>query len=810
MAAPAGLAPEAAGPRQAAPVCRHCGGPLLDARSRETGFCCAGCAYVFRLVEGQGLAAYYRIKDSVTIPADSAVFEPRDYGWLEALQRKAEEAALAQAVPAVSPAPRPAARRPELTLDLQGVSCAGCVWLIERLFQKEPGARAVFTNAQVGTIRIVWAAGEFSAAGFARKLQSFGYLVGPHDSRRSQSETRGLVMKIGLCAAFSLNIMLFTLPKYFGMTRAFPYAGLFEVLSLCFATLSVLVGGSYFIGRAWMAVRLGALHLDLPIAVGIVGAYLGSLYGWFTGRDRLVYFDFIGTFVVLMLIGRWAQVAAVERNRRRLLDAHPRPTAVRLPGGRELALQEIRHGRRFLAGPGQTVPVEARLVEGTGSFSLASISGEADPRVIRAGQPVPSGAVNVGNGDACLEALESWSESLLARLLEPGRRPGWRHALMERIVRGYLWGVFAVAAAAGMGWGIATGDLPRAWAVVMAVLVVSCPCAIGLALPLTDELATAFARRHGVFVRESDLWGRLGSVRKIAFDKTGTLTLETPRLLNPEALSLLSPEELSALLALVQGSRHPVSRCLLESALVLGAKDPLGGAVGETVGFGLELGPWTLGRPGWRSPAGPGGANEAGEGTDFARDGMLLARFRFADAVRPDTPGELGALQRRGLRIHILSGDDPVKVERLASELGLPEGRALGRLTPDEKADWLDRHGPGDALMLGDGANDSLAFDRALCRGTPIVHRGLLESKADFFYLGQGIGGIRALFSIDDARRRTQRWVIAFAVCYNLAAVTAAACGAMNPLLAAVVMPASSLLTLGIVALGMRRAGRIA
>ena len=184
--------------------------------------------------------------------------------------------------------------------------------------------------------------------------------------------------------------------------------------------------------------------------------------------------------------------------------------------------------------------------------------------------------------------------------------------------------------------------------------------------------------------------------------------------------------------------------------------------------------------------------------------GARVATFRMKDTARPDARVELGALQRRGLATRILSGDAAEKVAALAEELGLPAGCARGGLSPRGKADWLTANGAEETLMLGDGANDSLAFDRALCRGTPVIHRGLLEQKADFYYLGRGIGGIRALFEADSIRRRTQRAILVFSVAYNLTVVGLAVSGRVNPLVAAILMPVSSLTTLAIVGWGMR------
>jgi P-type Cu2+ transporter len=766
--------------------CRHCGATLIDARMQESGFCCAGCRYVFRLVHEHGLDGYYRIKDDVTTPADAAVFQPHDYPWLETAQREAEASTAAI---------------PELTLNLQGISCAGCVWLIERVFQQQAGARDIFVNAHYGSMRLRWVRGVFSAAEFAQKLQAFSYAVGPAGNAIAEPETRGLVKRIGLCAAFTMNVMLFAFPTYFGMERTFEYARLFGLLAFAFGTMSLLVGGTYFIERALRALREKALHIDLPISLGIVGAYSGSFYGWLIGDERFVYFDFVSTFILLMLIGRWAQVAAVERNRRRLLSDQPKPPQIRLKKGGEIPPEKIRRGETILLGAGQMLPVDS-CVAAEASFSLASINGEAEPRVFQAGQRVPSGSINVTRSTVELTALQAWEESLLAQLLAPGERKSWRQTFLEKVVRGYLGGILAVAALAGIGWWWATGDALRTGAVVTAVLVVSCPCAIALAFPLADEIATVALRRRGVFVRETDLWAKLGQVRQIVFDKTGTLTLETPLLKNPAELRALDAPARRALLNLVRDNAHPTSQCLFAALLADGGGEPLTPAdpVHETVGFGVESGAWSLGRAGWRA-----GIPTENAPTVFAQDGQVLACFQIAHTLRPDARAEVSALRSLGFEVQILSGDRRAAVDRVAAELGLPRANALAELSPREKAEWIDDHAAKNALMLGDGANDSLAFDRAFCRGTPVIHRGVLQQKADFYYLGQGIAGIRALFEVNAVRRRMQTTILIFSIAYNLFAVGLAVAGRMNPLVAAALMPVNSLLTLAIVTIGMRR-----
>jgi P-type Cu2+ transporter len=780
-------------------LCLHCGTPLQTERTRESGFCCTGCSYVHRLVHEHGLEGYYKIRDTVVAPVDQSVFQPRDYGWLMEMQAEAEK--------------QPGT--PALMLEVQGISCAGCVWLIEKIFHQQAGALNIETDAQLGRMRLRWEKGRFDGPGFARALQSFNYLVGPPGEEPAVPESRLLVRRVGLCAAFSMNIMLFALPAYFGMEATFSYAPLFGTLAMVFATLSVLTGGSYFLGRAFQALRSGVLHIDLPIAVGIVGAYAGSFYGWMAGREEFVYFDFVGAFILLMLFGRWAQVAAVERNRRRLLSVQARPHKVRVLGASgalvEQPVENLRPGDAFRVRSGQVVPVEAQLESSAASFGTAWITGEADPREYRQGGRVPAGAVSLALGEVQLRAAQGWSESLLAKLLAPAGRDSFRHRLLEKIVGGYLVAIFLAATVSGLVWWLGTHDPVRTFAVVTAVLVVSCPCAVGLAFPLADEMATVALRRCGVFVREADLWPRLARIKKLIFDKTGTLTMETPELRQPAVLDGLAPAARIALFTLVRDNPHPVSRSLCENLLArtdASALHMMAGKMFEEPGQGVRIetpqGSWSLGRPGWRGAHTPAILIE-GHDTEFCCDGVVLARFNFTDAVRSDAVAEVATLRSRGLEVYILSGDRRAKVTEMAAALGLPADHAVAEVTPEQKAAWVQAKDARDTMMLGDGANDSLAFDTAFVRGTPVIHRGVLEGKADFYYLGQGISGLRRLFEVNAARRKTQTALLFFSVAYNAVAVGFAVTGHMNPLLAAILMPVSSLLSLAIVALGMRR-----
>lgn len=317
-------------------------------------------------------------------------------------------------------------------------------------------------------------------------------------------------------------------------------------------------------------------------------------------------------------------------------------------------------------------------------------------------------------------------------------------------------------------------------------------------------------------IRENDLWFRLGKIRKVIFDKIGTLMLGQTVSQRAELLTALTPEARNVLLTLVRDHPHPVCQSLFGTLLMIPSVSlgtPVAGELSEEIGLGIVLqmdaARWSLGRPGWRGGRSDGddssdSTTAQGSDAEFARDGVVLACFRFSDSVRSGAREEIAALQKRGLATYILSGDRKEKVAAMAAALGIAAENAVAGATPMQKAAWVQAMDRRDTLMLGDGANDSLAFDAALVRGTPVIHRGVLEGKADFYYLGQNLSAIRLLFEADEQRRRIQRRLLFFSVAYNLIAVGLAAAGRMNPLIAAILMPLSSLATLGIVMGGVR------
>jgi Cu2+-exporting ATPase len=351
-------------------------------------------------------------------------------------------------------------------------------------------------------------------------------------------------------------------------------------------------------------------------------------------------------------------------------------------------------------------------------------------------------------------------------------------------------------------WG-RRGDWLTGVQAMISVFVVSCPCALGVAIPLADDLAAAAMERLGVFTRTATLWSRLRRVRRVIFDKTGTLTLERPVLENPETVAALDDNAALALARMTHGSLHPIARSLLEALGTRGQKLLAAAEMPETQefpGLGVSMnGGWSLGKAGW-SGDGPVAAAAETAGSELRRNGELVAAFHFRESLRPGAVATLRRLERRGLSLHLLSGDHPQKVATMVRALGLPESQAHGGLSPEEKAAAVKEMDRQDTLYLGDGANDSLAFDASFVTGTPVVDRSLLESKADFYTLGAGLEFLPRLLDTAAARANAVRTAFGFALLYNLTTVAFSSAGKMSPLLAAVLMPMSSIVSILIIA----------
>ena len=560
------------------------------------------------------------------------------------------------------------------------------------------------------------------------------------------------------------------------------------------------------------------MHLDLPIALGMLLAYAGSVWAYFRSGPRAAYFDTLAIFVLLMLVGRWLQERVVERNRNTLLasggiaDLFTRRFEGELP--RSVSASEVRAHDQLWIAPGDLVPVAGTLLRSAATLSLDWITGEAEAIELEPGSTVPAGAFNAGSRGFRLSTEEAFSASHLNDLIreresEPnapmrqkaGAKTGagaWWHRLAAVYVLAVL-----ITAVLGflIGW---RTDMRTGIEIAVAVLVVTCPCALGLGLPLGRELAHNGLRRAGVLLRRDSFLDRILQVRKVVFDKTGTITRGRLRLSQRscQALRQLEPRMRTILQGMVSRSNHPVSRSVAAQLETMPTEDSASSRgieeLREEAGKGLvchdEGQEYRFGRLSFVSLERVSALPQAGATTHaaFGRNGEVRTILELEEDLRRDAADEVTALTALGLDVYLYSGDHPSRVEAIGNRVGiLPEHRQ-GGLTPESKAAAVAALDQEDTLMIGDGINDSLSFDQAFCSATPAVDRAFLPQKADFYFLGDGIGAVRQAINCARHLRSVQRGNLIFAALYNGFALTLCLTGMVSPLVAAILMPLSS------------------
>jgi P-type Cu2+ transporter len=763
-----------------ASTCAHCGSALASGADDE--FCCEGCRTVADLIANAGLGRYYALRNGATAPAtlDAA----RDRQWLEPLALE------------LSRSSGPS----HLELDVQGLHCAACVWLIEQLFRRRAHGIEALVNPALGKISID-VESSFDLRAFADDIERFGYRLGP--SLKTSSKARdGLLIRTGIAFGLAANAMMFALAIYLGL-REGPLFELMRTLELALAALAVAIGAPVFVRGALEGLKRGMLHIDLPIALGMLLALAGTI-GAYVLDAEAAYADTVAVFVALMLLGRWLQARAIARNRDRLLQSQGAGglSARRLDGGvlGTVPASRIEAGDRLLIAPSEIAVVDA-VLEDDAIVALDWISGESRPRSLSRGERIAAGAVNVGRSAIRARAESGFDRSPLESLLGRVRRESDEQAssslFWDRVSRVYVLAVLAAASIAAFLWIAIAGDALRALEVATAILVVTCPCGIGIATPLAYELATSALRRRGLFVRRERALDRAGQIARIAFDKTGTLTTGYLELVDPSVLDALSIDERCALFELAARSAHPksdaVRRALGDLVLredVIAIEEPARGVRAMIDGSEYRLGAPIFARV------------DAAADLVFARDGRTLATLPTREVLRGDAAAEIAALESEGIEIAILSGDRRERVDAIAERLGVE--RAIAECTPDDKAAWLDAHRDAPTLFVGDGINDGPAADRAHLSGTPSIDRPYLPARTDFFFVTAGLAPIRVLVHASRALRNVSRRNLVIAAAYNAVAVSLAASGLMSPWLAAIAMPASSLAVIGATVFSLR------
>lgn len=658
-----------------------------------------------------------------------------------------------------------------------------------------------------GAGRVARAGGTFCCLGC-----SVAFRLGGGRRREGGSEAASFLARIGLGAGFTMVTMLVQWVRYFDPSAAADpsYEAWAPKVQWLTATPVMLVLGVPYLFNALVHLRRLALGTDLLVGLGILAGYGISAATVLAGRADPLYFDTACALATLVTVGRWLEASAkrnATRGLRAFLAGDQRPARRLGPGGgeEEVSAAALAVGDRVRVRPGERVPADGRVLAGEALLDEAALTGESRPRPVAPGDRVRAPALPL-DGPLTIGVEQVGADTLLAqvaRVLERARAeraPAER--LAERVAQVFVPAVLGLGLAVFvLDWRAGAGG-DAALLHALSILVVACPCALGIATPLAVAAALGRLAERGVLVRSGAALSDLPRLRQVAFDKTGTLTQGRPRLEDLVLEPGVGRAEALGLAAAVEAhSEHPLARGIREAARAEGVAPPAARGVRVVPGRGVEGAVEGAGRPGRvrvGSAAWLGLADPTAVGV--AVDGRLLARFTLRDPLRPSAAPALAALRAQGLAVHVLSGDAPEIVAALACELGLPPEAARGGLLPDAKVEALAalrRAGGGRLAFVGDGLNDAPALAAADLGIAVGSGTDLAKETADVSLLGSDLLRLPLVLRAARAVRRAVAWNLFWAFLYNGAAVAYAAWFHLPPALGALAMVASSLFVIG-------------
>jgi Cu2+-exporting ATPase len=810
-------------------LCYHCGLPALDGARWQASvggqartMCCPGCAAAAQAIADAGLDDYYGSRSGFAAPAGDAA--PADDPALFLYDEMGLDG--------------------DAVFTVEGLRCAACVWLIERRVAALPGVTSGVLNVATERLHVRWDSAACKPSDILAALRAIGYTAYPYDATRHgarlEAARKALMRRLFVAGLSMMQVMMYAVPVYLATdgTMDADMRALMGWASFLLTLPAVTYCAWPFLRGAWLDLRRGLPGMDVPVALGILAAFAGSAVSLVRGQGE-VWFDSITMFVFLLLGSRWLELDA-RRKAARALESlqHAAPaTALRMPGwpgsrdSETVAASSLRPGDVILVPPGQTVAADGIILDGQADVDLALLTGESRTRAMGPGDALPGGAVLAGAtaAGAAVQALtlrvtSSAADSTLAMLVRLSERAGQDKPKLaqwaDRVGAGFVAVLLVLTVAVFAFWQAV--DPARAWPSAIAVLVVSCPCALSLATPTALAAALERLLRHGVLAVKPHVLETLERATHVVFDKTGTLTRGRPVLREAVALNVADAANcLRIAAALEAGSAHPLARALREAATAAGlaalavedVEHLIGqGVEGRVAGLSYRLGSasFVAGLAGSAAPTGtPPGASAVWLGSR----GRWLARFDLADALRPEAPALVRELQKRGKTVMLLSGDDDETVREVAVLLGIRDAR--GRQLPQDKLDAVRALQAEGAVvaMVGDGINDAAVLGGADVSFAMGQGAQLAQLHADCVLLDRGAGlDDRGLAPFAEAIRtagacvRTIRQNLGWAMLYNLVAIPAAASGLLNPWLSGLGMAGSSALVV-LNALRLRREG---
>jgi P-type Cu2+ transporter len=679
----------------------------------------------------------------------------------------------------------------QLEFAVPDAHCAACIRTIETGLGALPQVSAARVNLTRRKVRIVFDADKGKPSDFAAAIRASGYhnyVLDPSQDTAGDPVLGELLRALAVAGFAAGNIMLFSVSVWSGADAA--TRDLFHWISAIIALPAIAYSGRIFFRSAWRALRVGKTNMDVPISIGITLATALSLFETIVSGAH-AYFDASTTLLFFLLIGRTLDHLMRERARSAitgLARLQPRGATQILPDGRReyVALDEVTPGMRIELRAGERVPVDATLLSENAVFDYAIITGESVPQEFVRGAELAAGASNVG-GPVQLLVVRASTDSFLARMagmMEAAENAKTRpRRIADRAAAIYAPVVHTVAIATFLGWGLLSGDWHAALLNAVAVLIITCPCALALAVPIVHVVAAGRLFENGILMRDGAALERAAEADSVAFDKTGTLTIGRPRLVEGDA-STPAARQIAANLA--AASTHPLSRALSES---FGSLATLDCTITETAGQGLETRVaghlWRLGNAQWCGlPLNPATAQSE---VWLTEDGEVRGHYRFEDTLRVDAPEAMRALRKLGLPLRLLSGDAPRPVAAIAAAVGIDH--ATAGLSPEQKVAAVAN---GHTMMVGDGINDAPALRAAYVSMAPSTAADIGRSAADFVFTGGRLVAVPFLISTARKAARLVNQNLVLAIGYNAIAVPLAIAGQVTPLIAAVAMSSSS------------------